>query len=511
MEQIKNNQNIESTNLIEEVSVLFDGNEMQIEDIHVKIYSQLNEHVSVQITGMVKVGGYDNYVRQANSAKGITIKHHIKGVQTLLYEGLIVEIKAHLEGASTENAVYWIEIQALSYTHLLDIQLIYRSFQNKEMFYDEMVDKVLKKHEDASCMLHAPKGMQQQVFVLQYHDTDWEFLIREISKFEEALYPDATLPKARFHMGKPTGTDRGQLEQYNYTISKNLNRYRSREKNILEHEISEFDFMEYQIFDAYATTTFQLGDPVRYQEISLYVCEVFSEIKNNKLYNTYKLTTANGLKMPRLSNNDIQGLSIPGTVIAVEENRLKLHLEIDEEQDSATAYWFDYAAFYATWYCMPEINDIVNLHFPTTLEQDALGLNSFKQNPGSGYKRNNQSAIPPNTSAAGKPGAIDFEKSASDPDVKILTTKSGRMIQLGPDSVTIQFDEGTFLILHDSDGIVLETDQDISLHAKGKIQAHAEDNIELEADSKITLRNHASSIEIEPGSIKIKSADTKMN
>ena len=342
-------------------------------------------------------------------------------------------------------------------------------------------------------------------------DTDWGFLIRELSKFEEGLYADASLPKPLFHAGTPEGDNRGKLEEYDYTISKSLNYYRARDENILEHEISEFDFMEYEILDAYATDTFNLGDKVSYQGNNLYICDTFSEIKDNKLYNTYKLTTANGLKLPRLANDDIQGLSIPGKVIDVEENRLKLHLEIDEKQDVAAAYWFDYAAFYATWYCMPELNDIVNLHFPTMLEQDAIGLNSFKQDPENGYKRNNQPAIPPNTSAAGKPSPIDFEKSARDPDVKILTTKAGRMIQLGPDNITIEYDEGTFLVLHDTDGIVLETDQDISLHATGKIQAHAEENIEIEAISKITMRNKASSIEIEPGRIRVKSADTKMN
>jgi len=80
--------------------------------------------------------------------------------------------------------VYWIEIHALSYAHLLDIQWINRSFQDKTMLYDEMVNNVLEDYDGADCMLHAPKGVAQQIFVLQYHDTDWQFLLREISKFE---------------------------------------------------------------------------------------------------------------------------------------------------------------------------------------------------------------------------------------------------------------------------------------------------------------------------------------
>ena len=171
---------------------------------------------------------------------------------------------------------------------------------------------------------------------------------------------------------------------------------------------------------------------------------------------------------------------------------------------------------------MPELNDIVNLHFPTTSEQDAFGLNSLKQNPEGGYARNNSPTSQENSSekpgeestsgsGATEPQGVDFARSASDPNVKMLTTKSGRMILLGPDSITIQYDGGTSVVLSDSDGIVLKTSQDVTICATGFINAVAEKDIVLMADEKITIRNQQSSIELEPGSITIKSDDTKMN
>lgn len=491
------------TSPIELVEVFLDGEQMLLEDIYVEISSEINKHISAKITGMIKAELYDNYVKQSNSNKNITIKHKIETKQTILYEGLIVFIEARAEGAAKENAVYFIEIEALSYTYLLDIELKNRSFQNQNMLYDDLVQKVLEDYENADCVLHAPQKYPQSIFVLQYMDTDWDFLIREISKFEEGLYADATMSRPRFHKGRPVGINRGELEQYNYTISKNVNQYRQKNYNIWEHEINELDFIEYEIFDAYTKETFQLGDLVNYQKTNLYVYNIFTEIKNNKLYNTYKLTTPNGLKMPRLANDDIQGLSIPGKVIAVEKNKLKLHLEIDQEQSIDTAYWFDYAAFYATWYGMPEINDIVNLHFPTPDEVDCIGINSFKQNPSGGYKRNNQKNIAANTSAENNKGSIDFEKSASDPNVKLLTTKAGRMIELGPDRICIQYSDDTYIILHDANGIELFTNKDIAIYAQGEVNIDAEERVHIQANEQISLQSQSSVIDITPSAVTV--------
>lgn len=502
---------MESEQPDEYVKVYFNGEELEIDDIHVMSTSAINEHVSVTVTGMVRADIYDTYVQSATSAIQVTVKHTIKGATSYLYEGLLTRIRAKAEGAGAENSVYFIKIESLSYTCLLDIQKKHRSFQDIQMMFDALIQEVLADYDGADYINNAADGEAIAVFTLQYSDTDWEFLKRQVSKFEQALFPDATLPAPKIQFGTPKGVDRGELDQYDYTISKNLMKYLEYAQNQYEHEISEFDFMEYEIFDEYALETFMLGDKVTYQESSLRICHIVSEIKDNKLYNTYSLATEDGLKMPRLANGDIQGLSIPGKVLDVQDNRIKLHLEIDEEQDKETAYWFDYATFYATWYGMPEINDYVNLHFPTVDERTAIGLNSFKQNPSGGYTRNNQPQTPPNGSAAGMPGPIDFEAFATDPAVKMLVTKAGRKIALGPDSVTVEFSEDTYLVLHDTEGIVLYTTQDISMYAAKSIYATAGEDIYLTAEEKIVLENESSLLEVLPGSIRVRSNDTKMN
>lgn len=504
------NQN-SSNPSIEKVALFFDGNQLEIDDIHVEIIYKINEHIQANVTGMLKARIYDSYVKDATSETSISINHRIKGEDSLIFRGLIKEIIAHNEGKYNDEAVYFLKMDLVSYSYKLDILNKYRSFQDENKTFDMFLKKVFQDYPTAKFKNHAASSQKLEAWILQYNISDWKLLKQEISKFEQGLFVDATQPYAQIHFGTPKGKNRGTLEQYEYTISKKLHFYSEYDGNELTHEQNEFDFLEYEIIDKHATEVFFLGDSITYQEIKLYISEIFSEIKDNKLYNTYKLTTKKGLKMPRLANIQIQGLSIPGKVIDVKDNRLKLHLKIDEEQPIDKAKWFDYATFYATWYGMPEINDIVNLHFPTLDERDAHGLNSYKQNPEGGYTRNNEVKTPNNTSAAGNKGAIDFIKSASDPDVKLLTTKAGRMIELGPDRICIEYDDNTYIILDDKDGIMLFTNRDIACYAEGEINMDAKKKIHVQAKELITLQSQSSRITISPSTVIVNSKNKKIN
>ncbi len=493
-----------------QLEIKFDQSDLPVENIHVQITSRINEHVAAVITGMMQCDIYDQYVDQATSLSQIHIEYQKNRKAALLYTGIITYISAQAQGGGKDNSVYNITIHALSYTYLMDIVLKSRSFQDVNMAYDAFLSEICKEY-GAIFYNCAAEDQKLKQFVLQYRSTDWDFLKRVASKFEQGLFADAKAAVPRFRFGIAEGKDRGTLTSFEYTIAKQLGTYRNYEENKYVSHTSELDFLEYKILDRFADKTFALSDKLLYADKSLYISEVYSEIKDYELYNTYRLKTKNGLKKPQLQNTTIQGISLPGKVLAAENNQVKIHLDVDQFQKVDTAFWFECATFYATFYAMPEIGDYVCLYMPTLDETDSIILNSLKQDPEGGYTRNNAVHTSRNTSAAGIPSAINFAAAASDPAVKLLTTKAGHMIQLGPDNVTIQFDENNYLVLHDSQGIALYSNQDISLHATGNIQAVAEENIMLIADEKITIRNQKSAIEIEPASIKIKSKDIRMN
>ena len=488
------------------VAVYLDGAEMPIEDVRVVIESEANQHVKMILTGFLSAVQYAEYLKRVGSYTQIRVEHIANGQPTLQYEGVIVKIGTAAEGASNNSAIHHVSVEAFSHSYLLDVVQKSRSFQNKEMEYSELLSKVFSDYQGANFIDTAHGKLN--AFVLQYQETDWSFLRREASKFEQGLYADSRFTTPKIYFGMPQGIKRGELENFEYAVSRDLSTYRADKENALIADAVEFDYMTYEITDAFATDTFFLGDQLSYMGMALSIFKVVSTIKDHQLYNTYVLKTRNGLRHPRQYSKNQQGASLIGKVIAVENNLLKVHLDIDVAQSVDEAYWFDYATCHSTFYCMPELGDYVMLNCPTNDAKDAIITTSIKQDPGGGFARNNHVVAPDSSAQA---GPINFAESAANPDVKLLTTKSGRMLQLGPDNITVLFDADTYLVLDDANGITLHTTQDISLHAKGQIQAVAEEEMILMAGTKITVRNRESSIELNPAQITVHSLDVRMN
>jgi len=486
--------------------VHLDEAEMSIENAHVVITSEVNRHAKMTLTGFLSSDQYTKYLKNVGSYTKIRIEHISNGQTGLQYEGVIVKISVNAEGAKNNNPLHHVTVEALSHSYLLDIIQKSRSFQNEDMEYNELLSAIFIDYEGANFI--ETTGGKLNTFVLQYQETDWDFLKREASKFEQGLYVDSCFTAPKIYFGIPQGRNRGQLENFEYTVSRDLNAYRVDKENDLLAEMAEHDYLTYEITDAFATETFFLGDELIYADMPLSIFKVVSTIKDHQLYNTYALRTRNGLKQARQYSENQQSASLIGKVIAVENNLLKVHLDIDIAQPVDEACWFDYATCHSTFYCMPELGDYIMLNCPTNEAKDAIVTTSIKQDPNGGFTRNNH-VVTPNPSEP--TGPINFAESASNPDVKLLTTKSGRMLQLGPDNIIVLFDADTYLVLDDDNGITLHTTQNISLHAKGQIQAAAEEEMILIAGTKISIRNQESSIELDPARIIVRSMDVRMN
>ena len=68
-------------------------------------------------------------------------------------------------------------------------------------------------------------------------------------------------------------------------------------------------------------------------------------------------------------NEHIDGISWKGEVLERIQDRVKVHLEIDDYQDPGTAWEFPYSTLYTAeghsgFYVMPEKGDTVYINFP---------------------------------------------------------------------------------------------------------------------------------------------------
>ena len=90
----------------------------------------------------------------------------------------------------------------------------------------------------------ASQGAQIEKFILQYRETDWQFLKRLASHFNTGLIPDDKFAKPKFYFGVPKKASKGKLKNFNYRVKKHLGDYRFSSENYIE-DLKETDFILY--------------------------------------------------------------------------------------------------------------------------------------------------------------------------------------------------------------------------------------------------------------------------
>lgn len=214
--------------------------------------------------------------------------------------------------------------------------------------------------------------------ILQYHETDWMLLKRLASHFNMGIIATASFATPKLLFGSYEGEHRGILESYEYTIHKDIGYYQRSSKNT-NMKLSELDAVTFEIE---TNRNYEIGDQITYQKINPFIMNKQIEIVKGFLRFRYRLCTKNGMGKERIFNEQITGTSLKGTVLEVTQDKIKVHLEIDEKQETDKAWEFPYGTLYTAeghsgWYCMSETGDTVSIYFPTREEASAIGTSAL--------------------------------------------------------------------------------------------------------------------------------------
>jgi hypothetical protein len=168
----------------------------------------------------------------------------------------------------------------------------------------------------------------------------------------------------------------------------------------------------------------------------------------------------------------VTGLALKGTVQTVENDDVKLDLDIDYGGGASQLYKYatDYSPESHTgWYVMPEVGDTVFLIMPSENEKDAHASSSMRQ------------------SATGKTG---------DPQTKFLRTPFGKEVKLNDKEVLITGkDDETFIKINEDDGIqiitskpiLIDSDETINIHSIGTTMIYSEDDMTIKTDKNLII------------------------
>lgn len=418
-----------------------------------KIETNINEHALLKLTGILKNEVKDSDISSTTNNKTIEVCY-VENESTTLFYGVVtnIEINAELD-------VYTLNLEAKSMSYLMDIKLKSKSFQNISMTTHGLIDTIMQEYSDSSYILNIPDEEVKELLI-QYEETDWEFLKRIASKYNEGLFPSMDGKVIQFVMAVPEQAKELKGENINYKIYKDLNSYKYMLENYLQ-DASEADYITYEIENY---EILKLGDNIQFQGQAFYIYEGIYEIKDSMLINTYKLRMKNGLRQERIFNTKVIGSSIDGKIIQVQSDLVKVHLEVDEVQDAGTAYWFKFSTMSASgdgsgWYCMPEIGDSVRVYFPTKDEDESFAVSAV-----SNYQQ----------------GAGEAEDRMGNPDDKYLRTAHDKQVKLTPNGIFISCDSGQADMSLTSDGT-------LSITSQNNININAQQNIKIQAQKSFLV------------------------
>ncbi len=96
-----------------------------------------------------------------------------------------------------------VRLEAASYTILLDKGKRNRSFQKESRTYGELVRGLFSPCSGACIWGGEGENAQVGRFLMQYQESDWQFLRRVASLQGNAVVPEVRLPGARLYIGVP--------------------------------------------------------------------------------------------------------------------------------------------------------------------------------------------------------------------------------------------------------------------------------------------------------------------
>lgn len=434
--------------------------------LELTIEKQVNEHTRAKLSGYIDEALEDTYVDMAqnNGKIYITVKD-IEGNKQVIFIGRANKVEIQQCGNLRK-----LEIEAVSESYLFDVKKKTRTFQNEAQSYEAVLNTVVQGYK-AAINLSVGNGQSMKNVVVQYKETDWHFMKRLASQVNTYLVQDDTKEGYNINFGPISKSNSKHIDQVKYSIVRDISDYLYK----FEHQvpnITEADCIGYQIE---SREIYQLCDQINFKQQQLYVAKITTNYIKNELIHTYLLKRKKGMEVPTYYNEEIVGASLDASVIDVKDDVVKVHILVDESQNKDTAKWFAYSTVYSSpdgtgWYCMPEIGDKMRIYFPNEKEADSFAISAV-----------HLEAINP---------------TRSNPDHKCLSTKYGKCILFKEDELFISNGHGSYIRLHDENGIEIVTDKKIKIDAAEDILLHSEQQIVTSAPDSISFEQGNSKLEI---------------
>lgn len=429
---------------------------------------RVNNHGYARIVGYVNAEQKDKATALlASDVWAVISGSSESGEVCPIFCGLVTNVQIQVE-----DDTYVVTVELKTGTILLDMQEHIRVYQGSDTSYSTVLRGVLQGYYANECIMALPDKTIGSMIV-QYRETDWEFSKRVASREKTVLIPNEKSVGVKYTFGVEAGGSQEIVSYESYQIVQNIESYQKKLRNGIAG-IQEKDEVGYIIS---SREFFYVGDGVEFAGESWIVAEVMRTWKKKELWNQYVLKSNTGMKQPTYYNKYIIGASLQGLVESVEGDKVTITVTEDENKNAAGRRTFDYATVYSSpdgtgWYCMPEVDDCIQLQFPDERESHAYVSSSV------------------NVDSPGMDGR-------SDANQKSIKNMYGKEILFTPDMLVMTNNDGTSITISDAEGILLESDKNITIKAKDGIEVvSVEQSLDMLAAQGLSLQQNNVALEL---------------
>lgn len=130
--------------------------------LYMSVKEKINEHTTMTFRLLVSEEKKDTYINTINSQEKISLfVKKLDGQEETLFWGKLQNLKVENQGG-----VYELLGEAISYTKDFDIKLKSRSFQDKELTYDKLMENIISKYERAHFNNEIVKNKKTGKFII---------------------------------------------------------------------------------------------------------------------------------------------------------------------------------------------------------------------------------------------------------------------------------------------------------------------------------------------------------
>ena len=440
--------------------IRLDGLEKVIGVTALELLEHLNEHSVCRVSCKVMDSFGDGDVSAEYKNRVLQILHH----EQVIYTGYIHKLEYGYANDTNEIAV-----TLYSGSLLLDLEEKSRSFQDLRLSYHDVIESVLKEYEDAASITDEQlRDAALPYPVIQYQETDWQFIKRLASHFHLPLVVHSLVDGGYFYSGLPgSGPVEEQPLSYRAGVRKRGlgGTYRAEPYSRIK-----------------SLKSYQLGSEIVVNNQHFIIEEKRCKIEKEEVEYSYHLVVRAGCQVEKRYNRKLTGTSLLGNVLHTDREVLRLHLDIDSAQNAATAYEYQWTPVSGNvLYLMPQVGTKVSLYFGDWCESSGKAINCVRMNGGA------EAAAMPNheerelLTEHGKklelsPAHVKFENSPSD-------TKQN---SLGiADAKGITFETSGSIAMTATEGILIEGLREVNIHGEeGVFNYHGDVTIEEPAETE---------------------------